>query len=137
MIGGRPWRWLSQDVILAIHDEQLSEYGGPVGVRDAGSLASALARPEHLAHYGQPDVADLAAAYAAGIVRNHPFVDGNKRTALVAAGVFLALHGFRLVADDADKVLTVLGLVTGEVSEEQFGQWLRRHCVERTPTRRS
>jgi death-on-curing protein len=125
------WRWLSEAVILAIHDEQLAEHGGGSGVRDAGLLSSALARPEQLAHYGRPDVADLAAAYAFGIARNHPFVDGNKRTAFVAAGLFLALQGQRLVADDADKVMTVLALAAGDISEAQFAAWLRQNTVPR------
>jgi death on curing protein len=125
------WRWLSEAVILAVHDEQLAEHGGGAGVRDAGLLSSALARPVQLAHYGKPDVADLAAAYAYGIARNHPFVDGNKRTAFVAAGLFLALQGHRLVADDAEKVLTMLALAAGSLNEEQLGNWLRQHIAPR------
>ena len=125
------WRWLSEAVMLAVHDEQLAEHGGGAGIRDEGLLLSALARPQQLANYGDPDACDLAAAYAYGIARNHPFVDGNKRTAFVAAGLFLALHGYRLAADDADKVLTVLSLAAGDLTEAQFAAWLRQHITSR------
>jgi death on curing protein len=123
------WRWLGERVILAIHDEQISEHGGPSGVRDLGLLQSALARPRHLASYGAPDAFDLAAAYAHGIARNHPFVDGNKRTALVAAAVFLYEHGHDIEADDADKVRVMLAFSAGTMSESDFAAWLRSKAI--------
>jgi death-on-curing protein len=121
------WVWIDPTLISAIHDEQLAEHGGGSGVRDANLLASALARPEQLAHYGTPDVADLAAAYGYGISRNHPFIDGNKRTAYVAVELFLALNGFDLVADDADCVLTMLDVAAGAIDEHTFAEWIRQH----------
>jgi death on curing protein len=119
------WVWLQEDVVLAIHGEQLREHGGGAGVRDMGLLQSALARPENLVAYGAPDVADLAAAYAFGIARNHAFIDGNKRTAYVAGELFLALNGFELTATDADGVLTFLALASGELTDVQLAEWYR------------
>ena len=124
------WVWLEASVALAVHDEQLAEHGGAGGVRDAGLLESALARPLQLASYGEPDVADLAAAYGFGIARNHPFIDGNKRTAFVAVELFLVLNGWSLTADDANCVLTMLALASGELSEAEFATWVRKHSVE-------
>jgi death-on-curing protein len=109
----------------------LAEYGGAGGIRDAGLLESALARAQNLAAYGDPDVAALAAAYGFGITRNHPFVDGNKRAALIATELFLVLNGHELVAGDAYCVLTVLALATGELDEAEFAGWLREHLVKR------
>jgi death on curing protein len=119
------WVWVRADVAMAIHDEQLREHGGLAGVRDEGLLHSALARPENLAVYGDPDAAALAAAYAFGIARNHPFSDGNKRTAYVVAELFLALNGWVLTASDVDAVVTFLALAAGELSEEELGDWMR------------
>ena len=124
------WAWIESSVVLAVHDEQLAEHGGASGVRDAGLLESALARPLHLSTYGEPDVADLAAAYGFGLARNHPFIDGNKRTAFVAVELFLALNGCSLTADDANCVLTMLALAAGELSEAGFATWVRKHSVE-------
>ena len=121
------WVWLDPDVVRLAHEEQLAEHGGPPGVRDANLLASALARPPQLAHYGRPDAADLAAAYAFGIARNHPFVDGNKRTAFVALELFLLLNGLELTASDVDCVLTVLDLAAGGLDEPTLAAWIRRH----------
>ncbi len=121
-----PWLWLAGSVIHAVHEEQLAEHGGSTGVRDANLLASALARPEQLAHYGTPDVAGLAASYGFGISRNHPFVDGNKRTAFVAVELFLALNGFELMASDADCVVSMLELAAGNMPEEAFAAWIRQ-----------
>ena len=121
----QPWRWLSLDVLYAVHAEQLVEHGGLAGLRDANALESALARAEQLAHYGLPDAAELAAAYGFGIARNHPFSDGNKRTAFVATELFLALNGFDLQATDADCVITTLGLAAGEIDETSFAAWIR------------
>jgi death-on-curing protein len=120
-------RWLDVDVALAIHDRQLSEHGGGTGVRDQGMLESALARPINAWSYGVDDPAALAAAYAFGVACNHPFVDGNKRTAWVLARLFLALNGHR--ADfTADAAITaMLVLAAGELSEEEMADWFRLH----------
>ena len=119
--------WLLDSVVLAVHDQQLAEHGGASGVRDAGLLSSALARAPNLAAYGEPDVADCAAAYGSGIARNHPFVDGNKRTAYVAMETFLALNGYVLEAGDADAVTTMLSVAAGEMSERRFARWIREN----------
>lgn len=125
------WRWIQAELISAVHDEQLAEHGGGQGVRDANLLDSALARPEQLAHYGVPDAADLAASYGYGISRNHPFVDGNKRTAFVAVELFLLLNGHELVANDADCVMTMLSVASGDLSEAEFAAWIRLHIQQR------
>jgi len=125
------WVWIDPAVVLAVHEEQLAEHGGSPGVRDMGLLESALARPMNLAAYGEPDVAELAASYGFGIARNHPFVDGNKRTAFVSVELFLRLNGYRLSADDSACVLTMLAVAAGEMDEANFADWLRRHCVKR------
>ena len=122
------WRWIDRAVLIAIHDMQLAEHGGGAGLRDGNLLESALAKPENLAAYGDPDVAALAAAYGYGISRNHAFVDGNKRTALVAAELFLQLNGWRLEVGDADCVLTMLAVATGDITEDAFADWLRLHA---------
>ncbi|HSW17576.1 MAG TPA: type II toxin-antitoxin system death-on-curing family toxin [Ramlibacter sp.] len=119
------WIWLRQDVVLAVHDEQLAEHGGGVGVRDASLFESALARPVNLAAYGSPDAADLAAAYAYGISRNHPFIDGNKRCAFVALELFLNLNGFELGHDDVACVMTMLAVATGDMTEPELAEWVR------------
>lgn len=128
----RPWVWVQADVLIAVHEAQLAEHGGSPGTRDLGLFQSALARPENLAAYGlpdgaAPDGADLAAAYGYGISRNHPFIDGNKRTGFVAAELFLCLNGSQLVADDADCVLTMLAVAAGDITEAAFADWLRRN----------
>lgn len=123
--------WLSRALISAIHDEQIAEHGGSPGLRDEGLLESALARPRNLAAYGEPDLAALAAAYAFGLVRNHPFVDGNKRAAFVAAELFLDLNGQDLVASDEDCVTAMLSLAAGETSEAEFTAWLRARARPR------
>ena len=122
--------WLEKALVLAIHDRQLAEHGGSAGVRDEGLLESALARPQQLHAYGDPapDLADLAAALAHGLARNHPFVDGNKRTAHVAYRTFLALNGTELDATDGEKYLTMLALAEGKLSERDFAAWLRVHA---------
>ena len=121
------WLWISVDVALAAHAEQLAEHGGGEGVRDMALLESAMARPRNLAAYGEPDSAALAAAYAFGIARNHPFVDGNKRTAAVVAEAFLMLNGFRLAATDAELVVAFLALAAGELGEDEMAEWFRVH----------
>ena len=125
------WIWIDVAVIYAVHNQQLAEHGGSAGVRDAGLLESALARPQNLVAYGEPDVHDLAAAYGHGIARNHPFIDGNKRTAFVAVELFLSLNGFTLAATDVDCVITMLALAAGELSEEAFARWLRANTTPR------
>lgn len=122
-----PWNWVSADVVSLIHEQQIVHFGGGSGLRDEALLQSALARPENQAAYGEPDVAALAAAYAFGIAHNHPFVDGNKRTALVTKAVFLLENGCELVASEADAVLTFLPLAAGELTEEQLADWIRGH----------
>lgn len=112
-----------------MHDEQLTELGGGVGIRDAGALLSALARPQNRAAYGTSDAADLAAAYAYGVAKNHPFVDGNKRTAWVVARLFLQKNGITLKYRDADAVLVMLALAAGEVSEGELANWFRERIV--------
>ncbi len=114
-------------VMLAVHEEQLSEHGGGPGVRDPGLFESAMQRPRQLAFYGEPDAAALAAAYGYGLARNHPFIDGNKRAAFVAVELFLALNDQELLADDAQCVMTMMALAEGQLTEEQFAQWVRSH----------
>lgn len=125
------WRWVDCKALLLLHDESLAEHGGASGIRDEGLLDSALARPVNLALYETPDVAALAASYASGLSRNHPFLDGNKRAAFLAVGLFLARNGFRLRATQADATLTLLGLAAGDMSETAYAEWLRAHLVPR------
>lgn len=117
--------WLSKQAIEIIHDEQLAEHGGAAGIRDTGLLESALARPLNLNAYGEGDLCALATAYAAGIVRNHPFVDGNKRTGFLAAYTVLAVNGLELDAPEAEAVVMTLGLASGEMPDEGYAAWLR------------
>ena len=125
------WIWVESGVALAAHEEQLAEHGGAAGVRDPNMLKSAMARPQNLVAYGNPDIADLAASYAFGIARNHPFVDGNKRTAAVVSETFLMLNGYRLACDDVELVVTFLALAAGELTVESLADWFRLH-VRRT-----
>jgi len=120
--------WVGEAVVLAMHDRLLAEHGGSSGLREKALLESALARPPQLLAYGDPDLYDLAAGYAAGIVRNHPFVDGNKRTGFMAAYLFLARNGIRLVASEVDVVQVVTALAANEVEESEFADWLRNNC---------
>ena len=123
-----PW-WLDERVALALHDRQLAEHGGPSGLRDAGALASALARPINRWAYGEDDRCALAAAYAFGIARNHPFTDGNKRTAWVAARLFLRKDDASLRFVERDAIATVLALAAGDLSEEELADWFRQHLA--------
>jgi death-on-curing protein len=120
--------WLLEETVMAIHHRQISEHGGSEGLRDEGLLASALARSQNVLAYAQPppDLAALAAAYAYGIARNHPFVDGNKRTALVAARTFLLLNAVNLEANQDEKYLTFIQLAQGTLTEEQLADWIRK-----------
>ena len=124
-----PWIWIAPKVLLAVHEEQLAEHGGAAGTRDLGLFESALARPQNLALYGSPDVAELAASYGCGMARNHPFIDGNKRTAFVAVELFLLLNGQELMAEDGDCVLTMLAVASGTLDEAGFAAWLRAHIA--------
>jgi len=126
-------RWVRLDAVLEMHEEQLAQHGGPGGVRDLGLLESALARAKNLFAYSetQPSLCRLAAAYAKGIVANHPFVDGNKRTALVASFTFLGLNGLRLTASKEERVLTFWNLAAGDLSEDQLAEWFERNTAPR------
>ena len=121
------WRWVERPSVLGIHAAQLETFGGALGIRDEGLLESALMRPRNLTHYGEPDVFELAAAYAFGLARNHPFVDGNKRVAAVVSLVFLEKNGQRVAAAEADLVITFLKLAAGEMSEAELAGWFRAH----------
>ena len=120
--------WVAEEVVLAIHERLLAEHGGASGLRDGEMLESALARPQQLLAYGEPDLYDLAAAYAGGIVRNHPFVDGNKRTAFMTAFVFLTRNGVQLIAPEIEAVQIVTALAANELEETEFAGWLRNNC---------
>jgi death on curing protein len=121
--------WLSRELILAIHDEQLAEHGGSPGLRGAGLLDSALARRLNRAGYAEPDVAELGAVYALGIARNHPFIDGNKRTAFVALELFLRLNGCVFAVGDADAAVMMLAMASGSVPDGEFIAWVRLHTT--------
>ena len=125
------WCRVDRRALLLLHDESLAEHGGSAGLRDEGLLESALARARNLAAYEAPDVADLAAAYGVGLAKNHPFVDGNKRAAFLAVGLFLALNGHRLHAAQADATLTMLAVAAGDVDERTFAAWIRAHARPR------
>jgi death-on-curing protein len=125
------WRWVNRQALLLLHAESLAEHGGAAGLRDAGLLDSALARAQNLAAYGTPDYAQLAVAYGFGLAKDHAIVDGNKRAAFLATGLFLALNGYRLTATQADATLTVIALCAGEIDETAFAKWLREHSVRR------
>ena len=124
--------WIDLEVVLAIHDEQLAEHGGQAGERDRGSLESAMARPQNQFAYGEHSLARLAAGYAFGISRNHPFLDGNKRTSMVVAELFLDLNGFELAATDAQCVTIFLQLAAGDLNEHQLAEWITSNSVQRT-----
>ncbi len=117
--------WLTPELVIALHDEQLREFGGPPGIRDHGMLESALGRPQNKWSYGETDLAALAAAYAYGIARNHPFVDGNKRAAFLSIITFLGLNDIDFVAPEAEAVVMILGLASGEIDEEGLARWIR------------
>ncbi len=125
------WRRLERRVLELLHDESLAEHGGASGLRDEGLLDSVLARAANLEACGSPDTADLAAAYGFGLAKNHPLVDGNKRAAFLAVGLFLGLNGLRLTASQADATLAMLSLAAGELDEAAFADWIRRHSASR------
>ena len=125
-------RWISKRAALAMHQEQLAEHGGSNGIRDESLLDSALAKPHNVFAYAEnPDIFRLAASYAFGIARNHAFIDGNKRTALVVSLTFLHLNGLAIVSEKEDVYFTFLHLAEGSLSEEQLAEWFRGHTVSR------
>ena len=121
------WVWLDPQALLAAHDEQLAEHGGASGIRDQGLFESALARPQNLAAYGDPDAADLAASYTFGLAKNHAFIDGNERTALVALESFLLLNGFELLADDGQVVMVILSVASDAFNENELAAWIPKN----------
>ena len=125
------WRWVSRMALELLHDESLAEHGGASGLRDEGLLESALARPLNLAAYGSPDLAELAASYAIGLAKNHAFIDGNKRAAFLAVGLFCALDGHRLIATQAEATQAMLDIAAGEIDDSAFAAWLRQHLAPR------
>ena len=125
------WRWIDKQLLVILHDESLVLHGGASGVRDEGLLDSALNRAKNLALYGQPDYADLAAAYVFGLSSNHAFVDGNKRVAFLALGLFLGLNGYKLTASQVDATLTMMSVAKGEIQELEFAEWIRAHTIQR------
>lgn len=124
-------RWIDRRALLLLHAESLAEHGGSEGLRDEGLLESALARPKHLVAYGKPDFADLAASYGVGLAKNHPFIDGNKRAAFLAIGMFLHLNGYCLQVSQAEATLTLLAVASGDVVETELATWVRSHAVRR------
>ncbi|KZT14673.1 death-on-curing protein [Acidovorax sp. GW101-3H11] len=129
------WRWISKQALVLLHGESLATHGGREGMRDEGLLESALMRPQNIMAYADadnpPDAAALAASYGVGLAKNHPFVDGNKRAAFLAVGLFLYLNGLRLQATQTDATLTMLAVAAGDITEEAFAAWLREHAVAR------
>ena len=123
------WRWIDRRLLVLLHDESLAMHGGAAGLRDEGLLDSALARPLNLVAYGEPDLAALAASYASGLAQNHPFVDGNKRAAFLAVGLFLGLNGHRLTASQAEATVAMFGLASGDIDEPTFAAWLRERTT--------
>ena len=120
--------WLRKDVVLAVQERLLAEYGGSAGVRDDALLESALGRPQNLFAYGKPTLFDLAATYAHGIIKNHPFIDGNKRAGFMAAFLFLGRNGFDLVADEEDAYEQTLAVAEGTLDEKTYAKWLKENC---------
>ena len=127
------WRWIAAPLVYAIHDRQLAEHGGPDGIRDEGAVESALARPRNLIAYGEPDAADLAAAYAYGLARSHGFADGNKRTAWIVARLFLADNGTHLQFDKLDAVKVVTAVAAGLLAEDELAAWFRERLTVKQP----
>lgn len=129
------WRWISKQALVLLHGESLATHGGREGMRDEGLLESALMRPQNIVAYADaavlPDAAALAASYGVGIAKNHPFIDGNKRAAFLAVGLFLYLNGLRLHASQAEATVTMLAVAAGDMPEEDFAAWLRAHSAAR------
>ena len=129
------WRWISKQALVLLHGESLATHGGSEGMRDEGLLESAFMRPQNIVAYADanhpPDAATLAASYGLGIAKNHPFIDGNKRAAFLAVGMFLYLNGLRLQATQAEATVTMLAVAAGDISEATFAAWLRQHSAAR------
>jgi len=122
--------WLRKDVLFAVHERLLAEHGGSSGIRDEGLLESALGRPQNLLAYGKPTIFDLASAYACGIIKNHPFVDGNKRTGFMSAYLFLGRIGYEFNAEESDVVIKTLSLAAGKMNENDYATWLKENSKE-------
>lgn len=122
-------KWIREDVVLAIHERQLAEHCGSVGIRDTGLLSSALARPRNAAAHGDPDIPELASLYALGIVKNHPFIDGNKRVGAVLLELFLGENGYSLPAEDEEMLAAVLGIASGKTSDAAFTAWVQEKAL--------
>jgi death-on-curing protein len=120
--------WVLRETVLTLHEQSLAEFGGAAGIRDEGLLDSALAKPENLLAYGKPTVFDLAASYGFGLVKNHPFIDGNKRAGFIVAVLFLELNGYRFQATEAEAAVRTLALAAGELSEKEFAAWLKANA---------
>ena len=125
------WNWATRQALVTLHDMSLAEHGGASGIRDQGLLESALGRPENLAAYSEPDYASLAASYGVGLAKNHAFVDGNKRAAFLAVGLFLFKNGYRLTATQTEATLAMLGVASGDLDEAAFANWIRAHSAVR------
>ncbi len=123
-------RWIDLSVVLAIHEQQIAEHGGSLGIRDLGMIESALGRPQNLLLYNDPDIFDLAAAYGYGLAQNHGFIDGNKRTAYVVTRLFLILNGYDISASAVEKVVTFEKVGKGEIDQAALASWLRSHSKE-------
>jgi death-on-curing protein len=117
--------WVLRDTVLLLHEQLLAEFGGLAGIRDEGMLDSALGKPENLFAYGKPNLFDLAASYGFGLIKNHPFIDGNKRVAFVTAVIFLELNGYKFQASEADAAVRTLALAAGELTEFAYAEWLK------------
>ena len=130
------WRWITKSALFILHDESLALHGGGAGIRDEGLLDSALARPENVLAYANPDAAPdaatLAASYAIGLAKNHAFVDGNKRAALLSVGLFLYLNQYRLIVSQAEATLTMLAVASSDITEDEFAAWLRKNIVKKS-----
>lgn len=128
------WRWIDKQLLIMLHDESLTLHGGASGIRDEGLLDSALSRSLNLTNYEEPDFADLAAAYAVGLAKNHPFVDGNKRVAFLALGLFLGLNGYKLIATQVDATLIIQAIAGGQLLETDFAEWVRTNSSKKITT---
>jgi death on curing protein len=123
-------KWVLRDTVLLLHEQSLAEHGGTAGIRDEGLLDSALGKPMNLFAYGDPAIHDLAASYVYGLVKNHPFLDGNKRTGFVTGVLFLALNGYKLIASEADAAIRTLALAAGEMTEKAYAAWLETNSTK-------
>ncbi|MGZ8258853.1 MAG: type II toxin-antitoxin system death-on-curing family toxin [Methylotenera sp.] len=127
----REWKWINKRFLVTLHDESLTLHGGASGVRDEGLLDSALNRAVNLVMYGEPDIAQLAAAYGLGLAKNHAFIDGNKRVAFLSVGLFLGLNGYKLKATQVDATLTMQAVASGDMDEDTFATWIRNNSATR------